>query len=244
MNILVKSPRPVSRVSVNFHGITSPDQTLILKVRGYGHDVAVNLFGLDTTLTKDNFNHVDYYDTVGRWSAVTKFYVDVQDVLPFIRSLHPVWTSEMENWLIGDITDGGVPSRPMWWAEKNGIPVLRCGTSVFGENVVMVEAQNGKPVEYVYDDKYPTEPSGTSHPIAFYRVFGMRKSDIGRVTHQSHPWFVHRCNQANSKPMPNTIDWYPKGTTIYYPVLDYADWQPNTNAGMMLIPKVLFYGQA
>lgn len=248
MNIQVLSPRPISSLSVKIHGISTPPagDTLVLKVRGYGHDVAVKLFGLDTTLTKDNFNHVDYYDPVGRWSAVTKFYADVQDILPFLRALHPVWTNEMENWLMGDITEGGVPSRPMWWANNNqNQRVLRCGTSVFGENVVMVEARNGLPVEYVYDDLYPAEPSTTRvHPIPFYRVIGMRKSDLGKVTHQSHPWLVHRCNQANSNPVPNTIDWYPKCTTIYYPVLEYADWMPNTKATMMLLPKVMFYEES
>lgn len=243
MNVVVQTPRPVHiDISVNFHGATSGD-TLVMKVKGYGHAISQQLFGLDTDLTGPNFNHVDYYDPVGRWGAVTKFYTDVQDVLTWLASLHHVWTNEMKNWMIGDITEGGTPARPMWWAFNNqGVKVLRCGTSVFGENVVLVEAKDGVPVQYVYDDVYPSEAAGTSvHPIVFYRIFGMRKADVGKVTHQSHPWLVHRCNQANAG---NTIDWYPKGATIYYPVLDYADWMPNTKATMMLLPKILFYEAA
>jgi len=213
-----------------------------MKIKGYGHQVSSDLFGLDTRLTKDNFNHVNYYDPVGGWSAVSKFYLDVQDTLVWIRSLHQEWTREQENWLIGDITGGGMPSRPMWWALKNGQRFLRCGTSAFGENVVMIEASNGLPVEYMYNDKYPGEPATMKpHPIKFWRVIGMKKTDLYNVTHQSHPWFVHRCNQANSRPVHNTIDWNTKGKIIYYPILDYSDWMPNTRFNKMLIPKVLFY---
>lgn len=210
----------------------SPD-TVLLKVKGYGHQVSVDLFELDTDLTGPNFNHVDYYDQFGRWNAVTKFYNDVQDVLPWLKSLHPSWTQPMENWLIGDTTGGDKPSRPMWWAEKNGVRVLRCGTSCFGENLVMVEAVNGKPVEYTFRDSYPG--INIVVDIPFVRVIGMRRSDIGKVTHQSHPWFIHRANQAAN----NIVDWYPKGTTIYYPILDYADWGINTKVTRMFLPKVL-----
>lgn len=245
MKINLSVPVKPKSISVYMHGNNVPPpsgETVLMKVKGYGHPESIELFGLDTRLTKDNFNHVDYYDEVGRWNAVTKFYLDVQDTLPALRDLHETWTQPMENWLIGDTTDGAPPGRPMWWALKDGRRVLRCGSSVFGENVVKVEAHDGMPVEYVLDDVYPEEPSQTrAHPISFYRVIGMRKADVGNVSHQSHPWFVHRCNQANSRPVHNTIDWLPKGETIYYYVLDYSDWMPNTKAAMMLLAKVLFY---
>lgn len=224
------------RTSIQVRRGASPSaDTVLLKVKGYGHQVSKDLFELDTDITGPNFNHVDYYDQFGRWNAVTKFYNDVQDVLPWLKSLHEFWTQPMENWLIGDTTGGDPPSRPMWWAEKNGERVLRCGTSVFGENVVMVEAVGGKPVEYTFRDSYPG--INIVVDIPFVRVIGMRRSDIGKVTHQSHPWFVHRANQAAN----NILDWYPKGTTIYYPILDYADWGVNTKVTRMFLPKVLCY---
>jgi len=34
--------------------------TLVMKIKGYGHQVSSDLFGLDTRLTKDNFNHVNF----------------------------------------------------------------------------------------------------------------------------------------------------------------------------------------
>lgn len=216
--------------------------SVVLKVKGYGHPEIIQWFGLDTRLTKPNFNHVDTYDPIGRWSAVTRFQTLSVADYEWLKSIQPNFTREAENWLIGDRTEGP-PSRPMWWDEKNGQRVLRCGASVFGENPVLVEARDGRPVEYVFEDTYPTEPGNArKHPIVFFRVIGMKPEDRATATNARHPYWIQRCNQANSSPQENTIDWYPKGVTIFYPVLDYSRWPLNTGFTNAFIARVFFYG--
>lgn len=212
------------------------ENTVIRKVRGYGHADIADLFGLDTNLTGPNFNHVNYYHPGGGgFSAVTNFYKSVD--YAYLMKLQPNPSRPVENWLIGDVTAGGKPSRPLWWdLDNQGQRLLRCGSSVFGENVVAVDAVNGKPTVYYFWAAYPGRTKEESIP--FHRVRGLKPSEMGKVTHQSHPWLIHRCNQANEG---NVIDWYPKGETIYYPVWDPMYWQMNTGVTAIYIPAVMFY---
>lgn len=223
---------------LNYSSLTLPPDTALRITRQYGDPVMVKYYGLTTALTKDNFCHIDLFDPEGGFGAVTKFWTLCEGKgteYQFLMSLQPgdVPESEMykkENFLIGDVTEGGPPSRPLWWAKTNlQQVVLRCGTSVCGAQPVLIQTKDGIPIVDIFSrQKYPAEPAGTSHDIPCYRVVGMTKADLWKVTNQSHPYWIHQWSEAMSRQgVHDIINWEPRGGKIYSPVWG-ASWKTNT----------------
>lgn len=120
-------------------------------------------------------------------------------------------------WLINK--DGGVANSPYWY--KDGWLVY--GSCLMSGNVIEVESDGGKPVEYVFNGRYRTEPYSANHPIAFYRVLGLRRSELtAGYRHETQPTKIHNIGVAYA---PNSvyIDHTPKGF-IASPVWDARDY--------------------
>ena len=98
----------------------------------------------------------------------------------------------------------------------------------------------GRKQEYVFRSKYRAEPQGTPvHDIVFYKLLGMRKSQLAavageQITHVTHPHLVHKCTVA----LPTDsrfVDHTPKGI-IFSPVWDARDY-PSNNGGVLYLAK-------
>lgn len=220
-----------------YSSVTLPPDTMLATTRQYGDPVMVRDYGLTTALTGDNFSHINLYDPDGGFNAVTKFWTLCEgegDEYRFMMSLQPadVPPEEMykkENFLIGDVTAGGRPSRPLWWARTStGQTVLRCGTSVPGSQPVLIRTKNGIPLVDTFQGKYPAEPAGKVHDIPCYRLVGMTAEDMWNVTHKSHPWFIHQWSEAMTRwGVHDLINWKPRGGEIFSPFWG-TSWRTNT----------------
>lgn len=130
-----------------------------------------------------------------------------------------------------------------------GAMVLRCGTSVFGEQQRLIKTnQDGSPVISKFITNYPTTPT-VKELIPFYHVVGMPKSMIPVMTaeqaegvdlHQKYPYWIQKCNQAVWKNGIDTIDWFPK-EPIYYAIWSMEDWATNTQTTDMLMSAIAFH---
>lgn len=220
--------------------------TGVFMVRGYGDPLMVELMGLDTSLTGPNFNHVDLWHPSGGWGAVHKFQILDRQAMDYLISLQPDdlndWgftLAQKMNWLVG-VTDGTTPDRPYWTegARWNGNwTSFSFGIMVFGHQLIKVETDaEGKPVEYPFVTSFPNSPG--KRPVTFYKPVGMRRSDIGKFTHRTHPWFIQKAAAANHNPKPNTIDYNPRGV-MYHPVWDLRDWRTNYGSDLYIAKDFL-----
>jgi hypothetical protein len=133
--------------------------------------------------------------------------------------------SQKRAWLI-NTEEGTPPNSPYWY--KDGQLVY--GSCLMSDN--QIEITN---TEYVLGSRYRTEPATANHPIAFYKVLGLRASELmtTNYTHENKPTKIHNIGTAwkpNSAFTPNT----PKGI-IYSPVWDQRDYP--CNAGTMYYAK-------
>jgi hypothetical protein len=218
-----------------------PD-TMMVELMSYGdsQDV-IDYFGLTCEHLwyepKSNFRHADLYSIVGGFSAVTNFYKDLSSLYDYIVGLQPEdpYSSVQSrvNWLIGDTRGGDKPKRPMWWAQDKTGDVLRCGTSGFGGNPILIETKNGKPVIELHTAQYPARDK--LEQIPFYRVVGMPKSALASASREETPYWIHRCSEALWKDGRDVILWSTKGGIILYPFMSFADYPNNTGQVDMLI---------
>ena len=223
-----------------------PSSSGVFKTLGYGDPIIVELMGLDTTLTGPNFDHIDLYSPTGGWGAVHKFQILDRQAMEYLKSIQPddfmEWGftfNQKMNWLVG-WTDEGSPSRPYWtkgdsW-DGNWTSFV-FGIMVFGHQLVKVETDaNGKPVEYMFNTGFPN--SSAKRTVTFYKPIGMKRSEIGKFTHQTHPWFIQKATAANHNPKPNSIDYFPRGV-MYHPVWDLNDWKTNYGSDLYLAKDFL-----
>lgn len=207
--------------------------------------IVIDLFELTceylTYEPRSNFRHSDLWSVKNGFGAVTSFYHDIP--FEYVKGIQVeesgVTLNEKINWLIGDTTDGGKPERPMWWAwgKDGSTKVLRCGTSSFSGNPVLIETDAaGKPIIEVYHTAYPGR--NDVEPVPFYRVAGLPAAEMGNANPAETPYWIQRCSQGiwDKNLKKDTIDWYPKGGTIYYPFFSYADFPTNTGSPDMLMP--------
>jgi hypothetical protein len=221
--------------------------TGVFTTRGYGDPVMVDLMGLDTSLTGPNFNHVDLYSPTGGWGAVHKFQFLDRQALNYLISIQPddfsQWgftLNQKMNWLVEN-RDGKTPDRPYWtrggdW--DGNWTSFEFGIMVFGHQLVRVETDvNGNPVPYQFRTNFPNSPK--VRDVTFYRPVGMKRSEIGRFTHATHPWFIQKATAANHNPKPNSIDYAPRGV-MFHPVWDLGDWRTNFGSDLFLARDFLF----
>lgn len=222
----------------------SPPQTSepgIFRTRGYGDPFMIETMGLSTDLTGPNFDHVDLWSPTGGWGAVSKWQILDRQAFAYLESIQPddyaQWGYTLHqkmNWLIGN-RDDGVPSRPYWtrgadWDEA--WTKFEFGIMVFGHQLVKVQTYpNGQPIPYKFVTRYPERAK--SEVIIFYKPVGMKRSQIGEFTHESHPWFIQKCTAANERPQPDSITYAPRGV-MYHPVWDLDDWTTNFGSDLYL----------
>lgn len=226
--------------------VPPPPEAGIFKTRGYGDPVMVELMGLHTDLTGPNFNHVDLWSPSGGWGAVHKWQILDRQAFNYLKAIQPddfsEWGFIIEqkmNWLIGQ-TDGTPPSRPYWTEGDNWTgnwSKFLFGIMVFGHQLVKVETDTGgKPIPYVFRTSFPE--SSQKRDVIFYKPVGMKRSEIGKFTHETHPWFIQKTTAANERPQPNTIDYAPRGV-MFHPVWDLNDWTTNYGSDLYLAKDFL-----
>ncbi|HEY5730464.1 MAG TPA: hypothetical protein VIS72_10465 [Anaerolineales bacterium] len=234
------------KVSVAMRRTSTPPAVGIFETRGYGDPIIMELMGLDTNLTGPNFNHIDLYSPTGGWGAVHKFQKLDRQAMDYLKSIQPndmaEWgftINQKMNWLVGH-SDGTVPDRPYWtkgdsW-NRNWTSFV-FGIMVFGHQLVKVETNaSGKPREWVFNTTFPNSPK--KRDVVFYKPVGMKRSEIGKFTHETHPWFIQKATAANHNPKPNSIDYAPRGV-MYHPVWDLSDWQTNFGSDLYLAKDFL-----
>ncbi|HAV78463.1 MAG TPA: hypothetical protein DCX53_14030 [Anaerolineae bacterium] len=225
-----------------------PTEAGIFNVRGFGDPFMVEYMGLSTNLEGANFNHVDMWSPTAGWGAVHKFQKLDRQALDYLMSIQPNDESiygfsfeEKMNWLVGEITDGSNPARPYWsdgarWS--GNWKSFRFGTMVFGNQQVKVETNaNGKPVEYKFLTSYPS--TSGKQQITFYKPVGMKRSEIGKFTHETHPWFIQMATSAERRPRPDSINYRPRGV-IYHPIWDLEDWPSNYGSDLYIARETLY----
>jgi hypothetical protein len=126
------------------------------------------------------------------------------------------------NWLVNH---GGKGNRPYW---MNGTSTLYFGPLLFGGQLVEID-----PEVETFRGVYPGETS-SMHNIRFHKVLGLRKSEMGKVTHKSHP---HKIQHATAADKPDVYREFPRGTEIFHPVWDSRDWPPYPHGGRLYIAE-------
>jgi hypothetical protein len=202
--------------------------------------------GLDTTITKDNFDHVDFWASEGlrsggvhspNWGAVTKFQTLNRDCLNYLMSIQPddqkQWGFTLDqkmNWLIGDATNNP-PSRPYWtiggkW-NQNWIQ-FRFGTMVFGHSKIRVKTNDDGSLkikrfltQYLDGDRWVTEE------VEFLEVDGFRP-EMMDLSKYPVEWLLENAylQQATEAFGNNRINKSPRGV-IYHPVWSPDYWSSN-----------------
>lgn len=134
-------------------------------------------------------------------------------------------------WLVNHEGSG---ERPYW---MKGTTTLYFGTILFGRQLVQVETDGeGKPVEYVRRGKYPARD--VEEMIAFYRVIGMRRWQMGDVSHTKTPWLVQQCTAIEGGKATDT----PRGAVHYHPIWSDVDWPTNYGDGRNYVAKDFLAG--
>lgn len=205
----------------------------VFRTRSYIDPVMMELQG---GVTSSNFqvvklasfdrNGVPFFNSIAKWQLP-----DYQ----FLKGLQfdepgEFGTVERKmNWLVNhDLDEGGTPSRPYWM--KNG--QFRFGTILFGEQLCRVQTdEDGKPVEYIRRGQFPAK--GYDEWITFYRVVGLRRHEMGSVTHESHPWLVQQCTAIEGGKGTDK----PRGVVHYHPVWSDIDWTTNYGDGRLYVAK-------
>jgi hypothetical protein len=239
------------KLNIRFTSDTTPNLPGIFEVRKYGDPFMVAKMGLDTKiLGTSNFQNVDLFTPKDGFKSVSVFQKLSKTELDYLMSIQPVdggtFNSKMQ-FLCGERI--GVPSRPYWtrngtWQElSNGDTniTFEFGTMVFGGQKIKVETDaNNLPKVYYFDTRYQSESDTQIRPIAFYKLLGMRRSDMGKYTHQSHPWFIQQCTWASYSENNYKTQWM--GGTVYHPVWSPYDWNTNNGSNALYIAREFLVG--
>lgn len=136
------------------------------------------------------------------------------------------------NWLINSATPAG---RPYWY--KDGQLVFGC--IAFGGQLVQLETgADGKPKEFVRSGRYAAETDKDIRPLTFYRLQGIRKSQIdawrgqdGRAYHPQYPYLIQHATSADvNGDVMDIYNEYPRGTEIFHPVWSWQDFPHNLSS--------------
>lgn len=159
---------------------------------------------------KNGFNAINAFQRICPIGGAEEEYL-LELQRPYEADGYGFTAEQKVGWLINKNV-GSRPNSPYWY--KDGFLVY--GTCLMSGNVIETDG-----VEYVFDARYRGE--AFSHPIAFYRVVGMRRYELGlNYTRESQPTKIHNIGTAwipNSLYTANT----PKGIVVT-PVWDYRDY--------------------
>jgi len=184
----------------------------------------ISLLNADTNALpyspQSNFQAVQLstFDSKGYawWGAVSQFQIVDRE---FLRSLQHdkdgFSVQQKMNWL----GEGSERGRPYFEVGEN----LAFGTIVFGGQLIRVESENGKPVEYWRRGKYPNQ-SREESDILFYKLQGIRRADFSKgYTYDSRPYLIQRATSAYPG---NAYVEFSRGE-IFHPVWDTRDFSHN-----------------
>lgn len=185
---------------------------------GQSASVVSSFMQLPFWTEKNGFNAINTFQRICPIGGAEEQYLhDLQ-----ITYENDGWGFTAEQKMGGLVNDGSAAhaNSPYWY--KDGYLVY--GTCLMSGNIIEVERwEDGKPIEYVFNTRYRTEPYSANHPVVFYRVVGLRRSELTQgYNHQNQPTKIHRVGTAwvpNSLYTENT----PKGL-IASPVWDSGDY--------------------
>lgn len=145
--------------------------------------------------------------------------------------------------------------RPYWtvdggWDDGKW-SAFRFGTIVFGGQMVQVEVnERDEPVVYKFKARYPSEEKNSADPfwdnykvslggndkdgIEFYKLIGLLRTDMYKVSHETHPWLIQQCTSVSGD---NVYNRTPRGLTIYHPVWDPRDWKLSSGGTSLYIAR-------
>lgn len=216
---------------------------VLFELRRYGDPFMKAMMELDTaTLGTGNFQNIDFFtlqnaeNTRGGFGAVSNFQPIDSNAVVYLKSIQPKDSVELKrkmNWLgVEDFPTVNTEGRP--YMVKGGRNTW--GTMAFGGQRIQVEAVNGIPVLYQFLGKYQGEPGGTLHKIDFYKVIGLRKSDMTRpVSELLAEGLIQRATEAYYPT--NEYNDHPQGGTILCPVWSPLDYPTNYGKNVVFIAK-------
>lgn len=266
MNVKTRINRRTNRISVKFHGngTPAPEGSKIVQTLGYGDEIIVRRMELDTRITGDNFNHIDYWCSTGvrsdgthtaDWKAVSKFQHLGVPEFQYLYSIQPddfhIWgfTREQKmNWMIG-ARNGSPPERPYWtrggqWDES--WIAFEFGTMVFGNSRIRVKTHaDGALKTTVFRTDYSErDPFDLSKPsewrigdIEFVEVDGFKPymMDVERYPVE---WLVENAYiQQATEAMGRPSPntiGYSPRGNILHPVWDVGSWPSNYGSALYL----------
>lgn len=201
----------------------------VFRARSYIDPVLMELQGgVDTSnfevvrLASFGTNGIPYFNAIAKYQVVDYGFLNS---LQFDEPGEYGSVEKKMNWLVNH---DGSAVRPYWIAKNE----TRFGTILFGRQLVRVETDAaGKPVEYVRRGQYPGR--GYDEMITFYRVAGMRRHEMGQVTHESHPWLVQQCTAIEGGKATDK----PRGVVHYHPIWSDNDWPTNYGDGRLYVAK-------
>jgi len=223
----------------------------VVTVRRWGDPELFALDGISTaTIKVGNFQEVPLFHTLkdkpthGEFNAITCFQELGKAEMDFLKKIQPDDSKaygfnlkQKMGWLVG-APDVRPPIRIYWsekvtWDDPN-LKAFRFGTIVFGGQKVLVETDAaGHKMEYSFVGKYRGKEKSESIP--FYKIVGMRKSEIGRpVPELLQEGKIQICTTASRGG--NFEDRYTetlKGV-VYHPVWSPLDYPSNYGNALYL----------
>jgi hypothetical protein len=107
---------------------------------------------------------------------------------------------------------------------------------VFGGQKIKVEVDGaGAPKVYQFKAYYQSETQADLRMLDFYNLVGMRRADMGKYTHATHPWFIQRGTWA-TMPDNNYHDTWHSGI-VYHPVWSPYDYPAVNGSNKLYIAK-------
>ena len=205
----------------------------------------VEKMGLDTAgLGTTNFQNIDLFTQNDWFKSVSVFQKLGKDELDYLIAIQPVdagsFSSKM-GFLCGERI--GPPERPYWtrggdWKLLHGGDTsisFEFGTMVFGGQLVKVETDvNNLPKLYRFMARYQSETDAQVRLLDFYKLIGMRRAEMGKFTHATHPWFIQRCTWAG---WGNTYNDTWNSGKIYHPVWSPYDYPANNGYNTLYIAR-------
>ncbi|HKI55299.1 MAG TPA: hypothetical protein VJ987_14330 [Anaerolineales bacterium] len=200
----------------------------VRKLRKWGDPVMVDLMGADTELINSTNFQVVQTATIGDdgkpfFNCINRFQKNLDyDYLESLQYPSDGYTVQQKmNWLVNYKTHGV----SAYWMKDS--PILYFGPLVFGGQFV----QLGETI--TVNGKYPNRDD--YEDIEFRRLIGLRRSDFGKYTYQTHPHLIQRATAAYRM---NKYTEYPRGE-IFHPVWSDLDYPANYGDGKLWVASAL-----